>query len=188
MADDAFPKPVDTAGLEAVFTLDPDAWAPRKALFRIAHEYLEPLGEPITPQELYALLRLRGFRESTRRGVHGFHGFRVPPEAAEAPRLVPEHSATSYRAGDRSPAARKARYQPWAKRHPELMFLHDRVDVFTPQGLIDWLRRRQADETAMGIWWLPATDPFSPLFGGPASPAVREPRDPRESPEVGDTP
>ncbi|WP_169077558.1 hypothetical protein [Microcella alkalica] len=98
-------RPPYTAGLSRLFDLDPDGWAPRKALYRLAVAG----GYPYSDRAFFELLRRRGFRESTRRGVAGFHGFRVSPALAAAPRLVPQHSAASYRRGDRSREAREAR-------------------------------------------------------------------------------
>ncbi|MCZ0708742.1 hypothetical protein OYT00_01910 [Microbacterium paraoxydans] len=126
----------DDLGLDSIFVLDADSWAPRKALFRLAHEALAERGVALTPQRLYRALRARGFRESTRRGVAGFHGFYVVDELAEAPRFVPEHSAASYRRGDRSPEAKRARRRETtpAQRHgAEPLTLADSVlDELTP--------------------------------------------------------
>jgi hypothetical protein len=97
-------------GLERVLDLDPNAWSPRTAVFRAAFHAMPQTTRPLTSRELFRILRERGFRESKRRGVYGFHGIRVPEALAELPALVPKHSASSYRRGDRSPEARKARH------------------------------------------------------------------------------
>lgn len=137
----------DDLGLDDVFVLDPEGWAPRKALYRIAYDALAERGVPLTPQRLYRALRSRGFRESTRRGVAGFHGFYVSDETARAPRLVPEHSASSYRRGDRSPEARAARKRQEqarrvgralaAERAKPLALAGHVVDEFTPVAVVD---------------------------------------------------
>lgn len=102
------PSPI-LDGLADIFDLDPAAWAPRPAIYRIAYEYTSRTGPGITSRELFAILRARGFRDSKRKGVNGFVGIRVPESIASLPALVPEHSASSYRRGDRSTEARHAR-------------------------------------------------------------------------------
>lgn len=97
-------------GLERIFDLNPDAWSPRTAVFRAALDAMPPAGRPLTSRELFRILRERGFRESKRQGVYGFHGIQVPDALAELPALIPKHSASSYRRGDRSPEARQARH------------------------------------------------------------------------------
>ncbi|SDQ83311.1 hypothetical protein SAMN02800687_2761 [Curtobacterium sp. UNCCL20] len=97
-------------GLERIFDLDPAAWSPRTAVFRAALDAMPPGTRPLTSRELFRILRARGFRESKRQGIYGFHGIRVPEALAELPALILEHSASSYRRGDRSPEARKARH------------------------------------------------------------------------------
>jgi hypothetical protein len=99
----------DTAGLEQLLDFDPDAWSPRPAVFRQASTAIPSSARQLTAPELYGILRARGFRETKRRGILGFVGIRVSPEHLDAPALVPEHSASSYRnRGDRSPEARRA--------------------------------------------------------------------------------
>jgi len=102
-------------GLDRIFDLDPAAWSPRTAIFRVAFEATPPTARPLTTHELFAALRARGFREAKRRGVRGFVGIHVPDEVAALPALVPEHSASSYRRGDRAPEAKRARRVegPW---------------------------------------------------------------------------
>ncbi|WIE70797.1 hypothetical protein [Curtobacterium sp. MCJR17_020] len=96
-------------GLDRIFDLEPEAWAPRTAIYRVAAAALPDTARPFTSRELFDLLRTRGFREAKRRGVRGFVGIRVPDDVATLPALVPEHSASSYRhRGDRSEAAKRA--------------------------------------------------------------------------------
>lgn len=106
----ATPTTPATDGLEPILDLDPAAWSPRTAVFRAALDAMPPGTRPLTSRELFRILRERGFRESKRRGVYGFHGIRVAEALAELPALVPKHSASSYRRGDRSPEARQARH------------------------------------------------------------------------------
>jgi hypothetical protein len=136
---------VNTTGLGAVFDLDPDAWAPRKAVYAVAVAWAESSGRRVpTNREVIAALRARGFEESKRRGVVGFRGIRVTDELAAAPRLsrVPG-TATAWRQGDRSPASREAA-QVYEMRRS--------------------LERREGRPEGAGPW-----DPFAPAAPAPES-------------------
>jgi hypothetical protein len=97
---------VATTDLTDIFLLDPTAWSPRKAVYRVAATWAQDRGAALpSDREVFAALRSRGFRESKRRGVYGFNGIRTLPELAELPRLsladVPG-TANAYKHGDRS--------------------------------------------------------------------------------------
>lgn len=128
------PDHPDTAGLEHIFDLDPAGWAPTVALHRVASEYLAAYGTTISSQQLTRLLKRRGFVQTTRRGRSGFRGFAVSAElAAQRGRFVPEHSEASYRRGDRSPEAKRAKLAAESRR--DSMFRQQygaEFDVFTP--------------------------------------------------------
>lgn len=128
-------NPKITRGLARVFTLDDSAWTPRKALYRAFVEWLQahhPLQVgAISDRQLYALLRARGFTESTRRGVTGFRGLRVPTELHDQPRLVPDHSRASYRRGDRSPEAVELRAQEVYERRRGAGWPHEPGEPYT---------------------------------------------------------
>jgi hypothetical protein len=101
----------DVSGdFEMVFSVDPEAWAPRAALHRQAVEFAEYTGSRVpSPQQVYAALRARRFPEAKRRGVWGFKGLLVSDELAAANRLVTAGTAAAYyRRGDRSDSAREA--------------------------------------------------------------------------------
>lgn len=89
------------------YVLDDSAWSPRTAVYTQATRYAELHGLPIpSDREVYSSLRLRGFRESTRKGVRGFHGIRTAPALAtvKRPTRIPGTSS-GYRSGDRSTAS-----------------------------------------------------------------------------------
>lgn len=139
----------DTTGLDDIFILSPDAWSPRKAIFRVAHDHLAQRGVTLTPQELYKLLRARNLTETRRPGKGwGFVGIAVPGELATAPRLVPEHSAASYRRGDRAPEAIAARKRE--KLHK--LFASDPTNqplTTTEGGIVDKLTSRPVLNAAL---------------------------------------
>lgn len=69
--------------LSEVFVLDADAWAPTTALRRISAAHLADQGlPPLSSQQLGRELADRGLLRSKRRGVWGFRGVFVTPEAA----------------------------------------------------------------------------------------------------------
>ncbi|OII14208.1 hypothetical protein BIU97_01795 [Curtobacterium sp. MCBA15_009] len=106
-------------------------------MFRVAYEQVGS----ITSRELFAILRARGFREAKRKGVNGFVGIRVPESVATLPALVPEHSASSYRRGDRSPEAKRAR-QTQALDKKWSAELRDAPDRFAVEAKAEYLRER----------------------------------------------
>lgn len=101
---------VDTTGLSDVFVLDPRAWSPRPAVYRIVVEWARCHSARVpTSREVFAALRNRGFREVKRRGRVGFLGIYTVPELAAAPALSRvAGTATAYKQGDRSDASREA--------------------------------------------------------------------------------
>lgn len=75
--------------LNDLFMLEPDAWAPTTALRRHVASYLEDRGSPpLSTQQLSKLLEARGFVKTKRKGVYGYRGFYVTPEAAAAGKLT----------------------------------------------------------------------------------------------------
>lgn len=72
-----------------LFMLDPDEWAPTTALRRLVAAYLEDYDlPPLSTQQLSKLLEARGFVKTKRRGVYGYRGIYVTPEAAGAGRYT----------------------------------------------------------------------------------------------------
>lgn len=140
MTTDTTPQPI-TRGLHRAFTLDPDGWAPRTVLFRqfIAWQdrvYPNHVGL-VSDRKLYLILRARGFRESRRNGIDGFHGFANDPELAALGRLVLDYSASRYRRGDRSPdSTHLRRTENWHRTlHTEPHPLQGEPGKFNEHGL-----------------------------------------------------
>jgi hypothetical protein len=87
------PLPLNVA---EVFVLDPTAWAPAVALRRIAADYLAEQGRPpLSSQQLTRDLTARGFVKTKRKGIYGYRGIYVTPDAAEAGRFAAGPAATA---------------------------------------------------------------------------------------------
>lgn len=95
---------------DQVFDVIPGAWSPRPAIYAQAVEAAEATGSlPPSPQAVYRALRLRGFRETTRKGIRGFKDIQVAERFQDAGRIVADHTASAYaNRRDRDPEARAA--------------------------------------------------------------------------------
>jgi len=114
-------EPYISENLDMVFRLDPAAFSPRKLVYAEAVRFAETYGFRIpSAPEVYTALRARRFRETKRRGVHGFIGIDTSHLDPDLPRVKPAGTASSYdHRGDRSERARSAVYMAKAFRRLE---------------------------------------------------------------------